>query len=131
MRVLRMSLMFPLAACLASVSDATGPEGVVGIDWQLVSLNGQAPKAPASIYFEADGRVHGQAPCNRFFGMQSAALPTLSLGPIGSTKRACPYLDEEADYFAALNTVTHVARDSGDLVLSGPDGARLVYQARD
>ena len=82
-----------------------------GVEWQLSELSGHAV-APAVdrqqpfIFFDAAKKqVTGFAGCNRFFGWYQLEGEALKFGPIGTTKRTCPDLDEgvETEFFKALD----------------------------
>jgi len=42
------------------------------------------------VQFHPDGKVSGFAGCNRFFGTFVATDSTLDVGPLGTTRMACP-----------------------------------------
>lgn len=97
--------------------------------WVLQTLDGQPFKASASLSFPEPGRIAGQGPCNAFFGPQTAPYPWFSTGPIGSTKRACPELQAEADYLAALQDMTQVEVLGDTMILSNDAGRELVFKS--
>lgn len=78
--------------------------------WELVELNGRPIERPAGRdlpYLEldaAESRVVGHASCNRFFGSYVlAAGDRIRFGSdMGSTRMACPELDREREFLAAL-----------------------------
>lgn len=124
MRVSLLSLAV-LAACVSPVQS----DEISGIDWHLVGLEGQEVAWDASLRFDGD-KVTGKAPCNRFFGTYTTPLPEVSLGPMGATRMACPDLDGEAVFFAALEAMQRAEVDQGHLYLTGPEG-RIMEFARD
>ena len=96
-------------------------------DWRLRELDGEAFLANATLSLTEPDRVSGAAPCNRFFGPQSAPYPWFDAGPLASTKRACPDLAEEARFLGALEAMT-IAEVSGDiLILSNEAGGQMVF----
>lgn len=97
--------------------------------WTLTELDGKPFTARTTIRFGEDGKVSGQAPCNRYFGTQTAPYPWLELGPIGATKMACPDLAEEAAYFDALAAITLVEVSGDVMILSNEDGRKMVFTA--
>ena len=56
-----------------------------------------------------DTRVSGQGPCNRYFGsvvQSDTGSNSIQVGPIASTKMACPHLSAEHRYFQDLQRVS-------------------------
>lgn len=97
--------------------------------WLLQSINDAPFPARATLTFPEEGRIAGQAPCNRYFAAQTVPYPWFEIGPIGSTKRACPDLDAEAKFFQAMSTMT-LAEVAGDtLILSTQEGGQMVFKA--
>ncbi len=115
-----------LAAC---VTPALSDDEIAGVDWHLVGLEGQEVEWTASLRFDGD-KVSGKAPCNRWFGTNSAALPAIAIQAIGATKMACDHLDAEDAYFETLQAMQRVELDQGHLFLIGPEG-RIVEFALD
>lgn len=102
----------------------------VNAEYYLVSLGGQPFDARATISFPAPGEVVGQAPCNRYFAMQTVPYPWFGLEGVGATRMACPDLDAETAFFTALENMT-LAEVSGEtLILSNPSGGEMVFEAR-
>ena len=84
----------------------------------------------ATIQFPAAGVVLGEGPCNSFSGRQTLPYPWLSIENIVSTRRACPDLSVESEYFMALGQMT-LAEVAGDtLILSTAEGREMVFTAR-
>ena len=61
-----------------------------GLRWHIVSIAGQAVSGDTYFLDFDQGRLTGQAGCNRFSGTYSERRPTLSFGPIAATRMACP-----------------------------------------
>lgn len=84
--------------------------GALEGDWLLVELGGEpielaeAERAPSVSFDETANRAEGFAGCNNFFGSYSVDGSSLTFGPIGATRMACPGTDDdvEARYLAAL-----------------------------
>jgi len=100
---------------------------LAGVTWTLVSLGGQpvppGTRIPTAIFDGA--RVAGIGGCNRYTGqVQEHAPGTVTIGPLASTKMACPppAMDVEDRYFALLAQVTQYRFTGSRLVLSGPSG---------
>ena len=80
-----------------------------------------------------DTRVSGQGPCNRYFG--SITRPDtgsngIQVGPIASTKMACPHLSAEHRYFQDLQGVSMVTVVPDGLILTTSDQTALVFKYR-
>ena len=98
-----------------------------GSIWVLSDLNGAPIRA--TLRLPEAGRVTGQGPCNSYSASQSAPYPWFKLGPIASTRRACPELQQEQAYFSALARMS-LSEVSGDvLILSNEAGEKLVFRA--
>ena len=121
MKRLIAAVTLSLAACAPVMATEIGGE------WHLVGLEGQRAPAPLSITFTTDGKVSGQAPCNRYFGSYSGTLPTLTLSALGSTRMACDALDVESVYFEALGAIQRAEFAENRLFLIGPEGRIMEF----
>jgi heat shock protein HslJ len=67
------------------------PDTLNDTGWGIAAIDGEAI-APAEAYGLqfADGRLSGQAGCNRFSGAYAETPATLTPGPLMSTRMACP-----------------------------------------
>ena len=99
-------------------------------EWQLVSIDGQAPAAgtkPPVIHFERDG-IRGFAGCNRFTASLTETAPgVVKVGPAAATRMACtdPEMDLEQAFLAGLAKVNGYTFLAGRLALTwtGKDGS--------
>jgi heat shock protein HslJ len=66
------------------------PPALTGSRWQIVAIAGQAVSGEDYVLQFDDGRLTGQAGCNRFSGAYSETRPTLRPGAIVATRMACP-----------------------------------------
>ena len=125
-----ISALFATAVLAGCVEDHSGSKRIPqGVEYVLIEMNGTAFDERTTIVFGADGGVSGQAPCNRYFGQVSSGYPRFALNGVGATMMACPALDTEAAFFAALEGMT-LANVYGDtLTLSNPAGETLVFAA--
>jgi heat shock protein HslJ len=102
-----MNLTLAGAIALGGTVPAIGqtPEILRG-SWRLVSWDGGGGLGSLTITFE-DQRVFGSGGCNRYTGSYDTAGDVLTIGPLGSTRRACPtgIMDRESRYFQALGAV--------------------------
>jgi heat shock protein HslJ len=97
--------------------------------WRLVSLNGEAFSARATLSYLPDGTLQGEAPCNGYGAQLTALPPAWALGPVRATRMACDALDAEAAFFAALSAMTTADQTADTLTLTAPDGATMVFTA--
>lgn len=98
--------------------------------WQLAELDGTPFQARATITFPQEGTVAGQAPCNSYTATQSVPIPWIEIRDIAATRLACPDLDSETVFFAALEEMTLVEVTLDILLLSTPEGREMVFKAR-
>jgi heat shock protein HslJ len=85
---------------------------VDGMDWQ--------EKMKGSAHFSITDKMQlvGAGPCNRFQAeAEIPATQVLNLGKMAATKRACPQLEGEQDYFSALGTVQYYFVFSSQIAL--------------
>lgn len=79
-------------------------------DWKVEEIAGEPviANSQASLSFDLDGRTHGNASCNRFFGGFNLTGEGLTLSPGGATMMACEagLMDQEQKFLAALEQVS-------------------------
>lgn len=142
-RALIMSLLFMIAigACSSAGAGGDVEPGVdseadlMGTSWILESfgpedgLTAVLPNTSITLNF-ADGGINGSASCNSYFANVNQSESSLSFGPIGSTKMACPdpIMQQENDYLAALAAVDSYTLTGNQLTLHYEDG-RLIFIA--
>lgn len=100
-------------------------------EWHLVSLNGTKFDAAVTLNFPTRNQIAGQAPCNRYNSRNSAPYPWIKVGPIASTRRACPDLQAEQAYFKALQAVNVAVIEGNTLTLSDEEDRLLVFKYHD
>ncbi|WP_418982059.1 META domain-containing protein [Alistipes sp.] len=108
---------------------------LAGTQWQLIQLNGRTVAAEEGRYtltlLEADGQLSGTGACNRIFGSYTAdEKRALKIGPLASTRMACPGLETEREFVAALESATHYDMDGPMLLLLCDGELRAVFQAK-
>lgn len=94
--------------------------------WALATVDGASPGYAATLDLSQEGRLTGQAPCNRYFADMSLQGEALDLGPIGATKMACEDMKGESDYFALLGQMDSLTRTEDVLTLRGV-GHEMVF----
>jgi heat shock protein HslJ len=117
-----------LAAC------GGGSPSIVG-EWRIVSYGPAGSPIPAvagvgaSVNFDADGKVNGNAGCNQFFGTYSVSGNTITFSAIGSTAMAClddGRMEQEQGVLAVLSGEASYALSGNSLIITSADGALLV-----
>ena len=119
---------------LLGLAGCAGDETISGFldpasSWRLIELNSEPFTTDATLRFPEQGRITGAGPCNNFTATQSAPYPWIEIGPIAATRRACPELDAEATFFAALGAMTLAEVSGPVLILSNDAGAEMVFEA--
>jgi heat shock protein HslJ len=113
------------------------PQTLAGTAWQVDAYNNGRQAvvsvitgAQLTLEFLADGGLRGSGGCNRFNGRFTAQDGQLSIGPVASTRMACPQpegsLAQEAAFLAALQSVTRARREADRLELRTASGALAV-----
>ncbi len=126
LRVALLALVLPIVGCAdETVSGYADPDAT----YRLVEISGTPFAAQATIAFPEEGRVRGEAPCNRWSATQSVPYPWFKLGPIAATKRACPDLEAEARFLTMLGEMTLVEVQGPVLILSDDQGRAMVFEA--
>ncbi len=99
--------------------------------WKLIRLDGK-PVTPEKdqreahlIFQEKDNHLAGSGGCNRIMGTYRLEGNSLSFGKVASTMMACPNLNDEQAFLAALAKVKRWKFDGPQLVLLGEAGQPL------
>lgn len=128
-----LRILAPLS--LIFLSQCTGDEtltayGGADTTWALQEMDGSAVATETTLIFPSPGALSGVGPCNNYSGRQTAPYPWFKTTQIISTKRACPELAFEDQYFQTLSEMT-LSEILGDtLILSNDDGRELIFQAQ-
>ncbi len=125
--------MYDASGAELLVFAAGTPVPLSGPTWHLASYNngnqavvGVVAGTDPTIIFGADGTTWGNATCNQFNGSYDANDGTIRIGPLASTRMACPTTeqqDQETAYLAALEASTTYAITGGTLELRDASGA--------
>lgn len=124
-------LLLPALATLPACQADESLLGHGGADktWLLQEIDGATFPARATLSFPEKGKLAGQAPCNRYFGTMDTPYPWFDASQIAATKMACPDLQAEGLFFAALAEMT-LSEVSGDtLLLSNDKGREMFFKA--
>jgi len=114
----------PLEGCGGAVLP---PERLAGTDWSIVGIDRLSVSGPTyQLGFGEDGRLYGQAGCNRISGSYSEHGRVLTPGPLRTTRMACPGsgMDHERRVMAVLSgpAAMRYDPDGETLVLTGHGG---------
>lgn len=107
---------------------------LTGTEWQLVQLYGQNLRPEKGTFkltlSASDGRISGTGACNRMTGTYATdEKRTLKIGPLATTRMACPEPETERKFLEALETTTHYDMDGPMLLLLSDGELRAVLQA--
>ncbi len=124
-RFLALSAFCTLCACQTdeTISGFTQDGSV----WSLKSINGLDFTSTATITFPAKGQIAGAGPCNQYAANQNAPYPWIEISQLSATKRGCADLQQEVQYFTALQGVTLAEVSGGTLLLSNDAGDELLF----
>ena len=108
-----LTKFIPVIIVVVIISAACGngsPIEIEGIEWILVSINGEPPIEGTNVTINFDnGGIGGNASCNTYFGDYTLEGDSISFGPLGSTLMYCEGLmDQETAFLAALGINTLV-----------------------
>ena len=105
-----------------------------GTDWEAITVN-NGKQAVVSLIkgsritalFGADGTVSGSAGCNQYNGPYEVEGAQIRIGPLATTRKACPQPEgveaQEAAYLAALEKSTSYELVGTNLTLRDEQGA--------
>lgn len=134
--LIALLLALPAAGCAMGSPDgpvAAGQAAAPGFEdaaWRLAEMDGKTvPAGPREAYLHFDsasGRVSGSSGCNRIAGPYRRDGSGLTLGPLASTRMACPDGAAEARFLAALERTAGYRQDGRRLTLLDRAGQALV-----
>ena len=103
---------------------------ITAIKWRAVSIADEAIPANSGIYirFEVDGSIEGNAGCNGFFGSLEQRDSGVGVGPLGTTRMACPdpVMSREMSFIDAVQKMASFQSTSDSLSLLDEEGDVLV-----
>lgn len=107
-------------------------------DWKVSGFNngrdavvGLAGDAPITLSF-GKGAISGNAGCNTFRGGYTVDGQSVKIGPLASTRMACPdpVLKQEREFLAALESAVKWSVEGDTLDMHRQDGQRAVMASR-
>ena len=130
-RLLSIFVLALTALGALPLSLAQPPAALDGTQWQLISLDGSPvlDSTSVTLAFGPQDRAGGSGGCNSYGGSYSVQDDALSFGPLASTMMAChdDVMQQELDYFAALQAVTRFTRSGDQLILFYGEGQQLIF----
>ena len=118
------------AAVVLSSCGTTGKSVDISGEWNVVSVKGEQVEGNPYIGFDlAEGRIYGNAGCNRIMG--GVEVDTVNPGKIGftgvgATRMMCPDMETEQKVLEALNEVAGYQASSAGVELTDKDGNVLM-----
>ena len=111
------------------MAQETAPQ-LIGREWLIEDISGKGviDNSPASLLFLPDGKLAGNATCNRLVASYTVDGEALSIGQAGATRMACPpaLMEQEAALLTLLPSVSGYSIDAtGALVLVTPSGETI------
>jgi len=120
-----------LVSCMKQATPPPGAQtaGIEGIQWYLTEVSGSPvspmadDKRPHILLDPAENQVRGFAGCNHFFGSYELDGSSLTFGPMGATRMACPDLETglETSVFDALESTREWRQADAELLLLDED----------
>ena len=126
---LRVVLILLLASQVMISNAAAGPIDLAGPEWGFA---GEAGRTARFVQFRADGVVGGSSGCNRFTGTYKQKEDELTMGPLASTRMACPpkVMEREQQFLTMLGNVCYAETDDLKLTLKDGNGDVLAELVR-
>ncbi|BCS31805.1 META domain-containing protein [Luteitalea sp. TBR-22] len=134
----RLVLVDEAGAVLATFTRQSA--SLAGTTWEVTAYNNRRQAVVSvladtrvTLAFGAEGRVTGEAGCNRFAATYTAEGESVAIGTLSTTRRTCPgegVMAQEAAFLAALASGTRARMDGDRLELRTTDGALAVSARR-
>ena len=124
-----------LAACATTGSEpppgAASSARLQGGEWRIEDIGGQGviDGSRATLAFGSDGRLSGDASCNRLIASYTVEGGKITISPAGLTMMACPpaLMDQERKLVDLLRAVdAYRIDDTGALLLRTAAGKQVV-----
>lgn len=109
-----------------SVVPVASSEELADTAWRPTHLGDMRLPDDTSMFvqFNADGSLSGHAGCNQYFGNYEVAADVLSIGSVGSTRKACPepINSYEHSFLELLQIAHNASRSDTQLFLKNSNG---------
>lgn len=116
---LALVAMLCLAPPAARADETALALDLLALDWRVTEVDGAAPGWTATLDLGEPGKVSGQAPCNRYFGLLVWTGSSFTVGNLAATKMACLHMQGEAEFLALLQGIETAEQLPGLLILTG------------
>lgn len=111
-------------------------QDLAGTSWEVISYNnGRGGVVSVTIgtqitaEFGETGELLGSAGCNNYFGPYETDGENISMGPFGTTRKACPepegIMEQETEYLAALETAATYKIDGLSMNMRTAEGSTV------
>lgn len=127
--MLRFLFIASIVALSGCRDESVAAYGAGDAIWTLHSIDGQRAPANVTLSFPETGRIAGQAPCNSYSGKLDAPYPWFEVTDLTATRIACPNLEAEGTYFAALMTMTQSEVSGHVLILRNDAGHEMEFRS--
>jgi heat shock protein HslJ len=107
--------------------------------WKLIELDGRPVRVaeniaePHLVLHAGQLQARGSTGCNRFFGPYALRGDSLRLGPLASTRRACPDPEltrQDHAFLVGLEKTRHWRVTGDTLTFGGEAGQGMRFEAR-
>ena len=131
-KVMLLAAMAGIAGCTSTIAAAGKPDLMGAWTVEYIGERPVIDNSPAYIEFAEEGRVGGNASCNRFTGAYVLSGSSLTFSNLASTKKMCfpALMEQEARFLAALEWVAKVQMRDGLLVLLDAEGVAVFKASR-
>lgn len=90
--------------------------------WTLIEFqNNPIENSTITLHFSApDKMIYGTADCNNFFAgytLYAADKHNIKIGNVGATRKACPDMEDELKFTAALSSVSRITLEGDRLAM--------------
>ncbi len=108
---------------------------LTGTSWQLVQIDGRSVRPEEGQFVillsPEESRLSGRGACNDLNGeFRTDEKRRLHIGPVATTRMACPETEREQTFIRALESATHYDMDGPMLLLLSNGELRAVFQAK-
>ncbi len=111
-------------------------QGLAGTSWEVIAYNNGKGGVVSVIIgseitaeFGETGELTGSGGCNNYFGAYETNGENISMGPFGTTRKACPepegIMEQESQYLAALETAATYKIDGLSMNMRTAEGSTV------
>lgn len=128
----RRVVLLGLSLLVAGMTEelAAGGNALAGSTWRPLAVADEDVPGSAGLFirFEANGKLAGHGGCNAVFGRYRIDKATIAIGPLASTRKACPpaIMRREQGFVTALEGARLYLRDGDRLTLKDARGVTVL-----